>query len=1665
MAACKISYKEGSEQINLVRANNGERSALFDNLRTMIREDQVALETYAETYTKPFKQWISGSKALDGNNEPMLFSSEEQPDYLAGYRFRKVDVNSSNDTFVNAFDGKKSYLNVKNPKKVDNIDNLNNDEIIEILKTHDGITDNRTYIVAKENQSRGLTQVDEKIVTVNKSTSFGFPATVAAPKTTTVADDFTEQQKAIIRSLDTKIPDNVVKEDITLDQLTPKLRKIFEGLDSIQRYVIVKEDGTKKIIMNRPSDAGQELFIQAYRKRGLDPHEFNNSDTNIIKRGMGTTGHWLMENIINYIDSFNKDNLFLEPGKEISRSTFIKNRQKLIQSMILGKKSVDKNTQFGKALMSFVNDKKYTHHLKLSDLIQGKTGKELEDMKGKVPQDFTMNNTEFENLVDLGLSLYHQIYETQAIIDWESDVKHKPVIRTEQLIYDAETDYMGSIDLIAVFSNGKVANFDYKFVALGNKYGDDATMRWTRDKNNVSQLEYVDYKVKESFRFKKDSYDAQIGKYKDILTKIHGIDPMSFVQSRIVPINTVFDTKKEKDGKVTLLPLTKFIDHKHSLLRQIPLSTELSGDAKLDAFLSKLFKERQVLQFKLQNRKTDEKLRDALEELENNIKVIQLDKDIKTVAENVIKTAESFDKLLTQPLYITDKDGNDVINPKYLDEKDLHNLEDLLSLYQGLRDASHHYLEKSKEHLKKKDYDEMKMSILRQNEVTSTMMQEIGNIRQSRLAALANEKKYTTRTGKDISIPSVSKVSVDQAGFTNRNNFSNYKDVGTLGRWFNSLSDYNIDHFKILKDILDDVNADVRDFVEKVQEKIKVQTENLTAWGKQNGRSGLTIFTPLINSETGKLRTPFKKEFYKKRDEAIKDGNIEWLKDNLVFDEDKFLKSRAQYESILKREYKDDDIVKEKMTRYDNKFDMRLSDSAWYIKDRKFWDVKDKEKWYSDEWKYIEANKPLREYYDMYVEFNQLINIMVGDKIYVGDNFVANVQKDTVDILSENGIFSMDNVQDIKNVMSTAFSMRSDDDVLGTNMDNEIFEQVPIRYFANDVPGGIKNKSFDLSKNMLLFLYTAKMHEAATQIEGIAEATRRSLANTKLLRVDDQGKIIEGEYIEGKDSKLYESLDSYIKFYLYGQKTQSEDRKLLGKYSSIKIAQTLIGFFSKKNLAWSRLPLIAGHLNAKAQIHQIASAEKFFTKKQHLESETEFKMRSKKAGIVSHVFELQQEGISGLIYEKANKLSPSSLRSTYNKSLAYIWQRRSEDAIDETILYSYLKNNMLHPNGRDVIPRRNVEKMLKGTKWEGTEFKSIWNQVQPTDTNADTLYTLDGQEGGFNRDQYIKIRNQVKRIAAKVKGNMDKENIPLYKTSIFGQALMQYRGWIPAMAMERWQDPKYDHTLDQIEIGRWRVGLGEILGNGLSPALKNFAKTTLTLFGDAITFNSFNFTKPDKVIAKRYFNEWRSQNPADFSILMEKFGSGRTDEEALEAAFEDWIDTRKDALKSLAAEIRMYAMIAAAMMSVGFMAGDDERDKHPAVRELVRILNRTSLEIGFFFIPKEFMQVVTRSPIPVLGMINDARQLISNTVEETSDWALGAPKDKTINYVQFGDSPWTIELFEEASDRTPPGKYMFRFIPAVKGITDWLEITEQAKERETMWEWLFGVEGEEKIYK
>ena len=605
-------------------------------------------------------------------------------------------------------------------------------------------------------------------------------------------------------------------------------------------------------------------------------------------------------------------------------------------------------------------------------------------------------------------------------------------------------------------------------------------------------------------------------------------------------------------------------------------------------------------------------------------------------------------------------------------------------------------------------------------------------------------------------------------------------------------------------------------------------------------------------------------------------------------------------------------------------------------------------------------------------------------------------------------------------------------------------------------------KSIDLSKSLILFANFMHNYDGVKSIEHVSKAIRETIAATPLIKTTALGAKAtkEGQYIttSGSNSNLLAVIDTMTNNYIFGehdQTTTSETGKKV--VQAIGKAQQVV---AAKNLAFNSLSAIAGHINAEFQLNMLATKGNIFDRKilGLARKETASALREAKDKIEGfnsksvfayYYFETSQEDLS---HEKANQVSPSSLRKRMAKNPTMFMQRWSDNTIETTTLTAMMMTFGISPENGKAYPLERLKEIFKDHPIYGkTEWKSLWDSMENVGNGTEDK----GQKGGEEKQPiirnqhtgeaitdrtFVSFRNKVRDVVSTAKGNMSSEDIASYKTHALTRIFGQYRNWIPAMGLERLKKEQFNMTMEQFEVGRW-IGAWHLLSKGGAGAAKSFLK-------QLVPFMSSDFKFANTPAMKLKYQQWLADNPQHDATR------AGTDKHSV-VSYEQYLKAYVGQTKAMAKELQTYLICLLALYALMFGFGDDEIEENPLLRGMAGLLDRTKLELGFF-IPVagsgEQLELVTRSPFAVVQLVTDAYSTLSNTAQESWDLVSGTPWDMT-STPQIGDDAWTLS-FEERKDNSPIFKYTSEWIPGFKQANNMLGWFDTTKKEDTVWEWL-----------
>jgi hypothetical protein len=1040
---------------------------------------------------------------------------------------------------------------------------------------------------------------------------------------------------------------------------------------------------------------------------------------------------------------------------------------------------------------------------------------------------------------------------------------------------------------------------------------------------------------------KEDSWDMQMSEYKRILREQYKVN--KFNKTRMMPINIRY---KYANGK-----MTGKIHSINTGIDPIPLR-ELTDDVKLNQMLEKLISLKDKLKEEIKTSEHKDRLKIRIRNLTDSIRKIQLEKDVNFILNEIDATA----KLVFNGLGISDKnDGN------YITNAELREYKEILSLYSKIADNTRNVFSKQKG---TEEYKQMLDNLYKANTSALLVLSSIEDEIKNR--AIEEAKKLGIN---DLTRPQ--------------------KEGSQLGLLLNNLSQINHPIFKTFWKFIKSSQDKTRNATISLEKELKQVTDNLKEWGKSKGLSGVDIFKNIINPNTGDLIAQYKSELYKEIDLQRSKKNAQWFKDNYeqtAEDKAKFEKRKAEeFKRIdIGYAYRGDAFVNALKNRWLKENDLS-NDEAW-LSEYSYKTLKDKTKWESYEYKFLfqPENKALKEYYDFYKKVNKEIAEILP--MNIKSNFVANIHKDMVDMLSENGLMA---IKEIGETFAKSLEVREDENSFSYNdpLTGKPLYNTPILYMSplTDINGKIdlNLKSKDLSKSLLLFANMAYNYKHMNEIKDSSLNIREILASSKQILTDNFGRPIkkEGKFVEGEGNKrTLDTFDSFLNYYIGGQSIQTKDSAFNYKdktYSRNKLIKNAMQYFGITKLAFNPVSATANYLGAKANLYFAALKEAYFTKEQLNKTHELFAKQDKKYLQAINYFGI---GSNSTTFKKANNLSAEALSKMITVDNMYALQKAGDHAIERQLLVSMLMNYGIDSNGKVV----KLSKLPENSK-------SIWDSMSLKDDKIDMSF--------LTEEQFNDFRRKVDYVSGIVKGQNSEEDVALYKTTLMGMLLGQFRGWMPRMIKERFGEPRFNEDMEQFELGRFRVLIGEFAEAGIINSLK--------IFLDGLPFINYKY---DQRGAQHFYEKYLAENP---EIDSSKF------------TLDDYIEVRRGQLRAAAAEIRLYAAFLAA---IAVLAGDWDDDDKPDykkywfTRKFISLMDRTQLELGFFLNPSNVTELI-KSPVPIWGLITDTKKLLENTLDETKD-------------TFFGE--------DSAQDKSPIGYRVARMIPLVKPTVDFFEVFEDS---------------------
>jgi len=1346
----------------------------------------------------------------------------------------------------------------------------------------------------------------------------------------------------------------------------------------------------------------------------------------LINHGLlwSVTGQETTEELISRLDFIN-DKMALNEPTDPDEDSYYTILDQIIKYRVSQKATKRFEEQVGKKRAAQINtwpDSKKKKalgtfiHAIIADLINAKyngIGNTADIRKKAKKGAFVINDRQIDILEIYATNLIKQIEKIQKTIDPDKKVS----IRPEQKMLDPLKNKGGAIDVLAVFSDGSGAIYDFKSKsAFDDNFSDGNLVGNLLGLNDIER------------------YSLSMNDYHEILDKRIGIKFLR--QKRLIPIHIELDLKpqnKRKDHDVldNVIKTLEMGDYINENLRDIPLSGEETKYTELNNLLQKQYSIIVDIQRKLKGSLTKERreqLKLKATTLQNSIQKTIIEADISDIIISAEQIIKEFNNRINEP-ELTEKGKP---NPKYLNSTDLEELYQQASVYENLAKNTHIYfndLKESNPKLYEHLYKEVKKIIADISMVNAALTRE----RDVRAMPYIPDEYKKDWMGKKQSLQALPEL-----GFAELN--------------FAKISEIEHPLFKTLWNIIKKTQNDARQYVSQISEKAIDIEKALFTWGNLNGLSRQDTFNKIIDFDRGSLINKLSSSLIERIGKIKNLDNKEAIKElKALYNIKDVEKWKLTYENrlrnvkeYLQNKYSGNIYGYEKAIKgWIANNDLLNSDRAWltpsnqenYLKLKK--EIEDTN--LSEEYKFLQKHKPLLDYYNFYVNtIKDLRKMLHMNYSKIPPNFIPNVRKEMTEFLRKTGFSMSGAFQEF----ADSFNVREEDVYLTqTDENGNVDRQIPILYVNSlrDKDGDIDNsrKSYDLTSSLILFARMAKNYEQMhtiepllNQLKGIAANT--SLANEGTIVHDTFGRKVRGfigKYATkaGLNTDTYKLFEDMVDYYLYGIKFK--EKELTGKFSLKKFVLTLKRYHANRALSFAILPASGAFIAGRGAMYFEGKKGISYNSDQMNQTMLLFMKDYKKYKAASSFFDAYAEDIFERLAYKHSTRGGSKIM---DPRMRFAPLRKTDEHLTDHITVSMMQNWGIDKDGN--LKRMNIP---------GLDTKDITPIIELIESFDNKTGEIKFKGIDKNSDVYIQFREAIRATTENVFGSLSKEDVSNIDLKLALNLMSAFKSWMPGIVRERTGGLVFDDRLQAVRYGRFRAAFSEL---SLTPEqletgfklkefmtqifLPNLAKASLDLITFGALFKSGIIgsdytneagetvkTRTNIIRAQRRYDEWMTKNP-------ELIGK---------VSFEMFLEVKEAQLKAMLVELRAIFTF---FGLITFLAGEDPDTDEARymnnwfTRTGYKILTKGQSELTFMWNPKEFLRLM-QNPLPLTALFAATLDTFKNTFDETRDLILGenSPYDKTpIFYygLQWMYGGTQIERFFELYNNFKKSPYLVR---------------------------------------
>ena len=1215
-------------------------------------------------------------------------------------------------------------------------------------------------------------------------------------------------------------------------------------------------------------------------------------------------------------------------------------------------------------------------------------------------------------------------YYVDLVESFSKDGKN-PLVFSEVVVYDPKEKEAGTIDLLIVEESGKGNIIDYKFMSIAKGAKDVA---W----------------------FKQGAYNIQLGRYKEILRDRYGIK--EFGLNRAIPIIMDFKRENPKDdtSKLVLsgLAIGSVNTSEIEDVRLIPVSeeTESTGFEALDKLISQLNAVyRQIAKQTVTDEEDREFKRDRLNILKQAIRTAQGTLNIAPLVDVIRIMRKEGEQIMEdyktsyEKRPATSKDSQNKELSDFADEmRDYLSLADVFGRIDDLIGDLVYTSQMEKEATS----EELKQDVAQRKELLNNIATEARSIRKSqadiKTAAETFADKHIGQRNLVTGLLSAEAV------------------VKGLSSLFRGVSELPLASLQILSKLVTNAKAkasqsalgEVNEIME-IREKLKKRGGDLRKIVQniyqKDDKGGLV----------NKLIYRFSKEFFDTVDsKAAEGGDKAWLLDNIDVDAYKEEANKIMEEKIarIERLYDEDPEIMEKLINEERqKWDITLPEftgfNNYVIKRHPL------QKWHSEEYKNLQKDPELLRLYNFISKMNDKAKESGYISNKVASTFLPFVRKGMAESLAWD--FSLSAISNF----GTNLKINADDIGYGNinELTGELENSIP-KYYTHDFTRGengvndFSDVSEDLFKNMILYINHMEKYKYLSEVEGQLNLVKTIETFKGHLNTSRTGDVIEKdgrpEKLKGNEENA-KIFNDFLRGVLYEQKYPLSDsdtplgigkvanfvKKSINKVAGREIFKpeenpsptSLVKSMDAANRAFQLKTLggefISGAVNIFGGNIQIATqAGEYFNAREFLKNETKLignrfvnnDDREMFVQLINTFMPLKDDPT----YDKLKESGMTTLTRQNFSDMLMVFMREPEQHLEKSVFLTLLQNTMIE-DGKIVNIRDFVKKKYEGKRYtSSTTYRETKGKIDAEIEELKNTRSIDSikkLENGkliipgldlSNRDELQRLTNLTRRISRNATGGLSDGDINRMGMSIWTRSMMVFKNWIPKLVDTRFSefrkvsddfsveiDEKGLTTGDKYDIGRIRLW-AHVIGTSIRDRSSNVI--------NILSVNEKGILALDKMYDE-FAQSYKKRTGKELNMTRDQF-----------------YDLIRTNLRNQMKEMSILLSLFGAMLSLGLIAPDDDKDKASknAHRYAQRVIDKFIGEVSFFYNPVEFQRMLSGSMFPAIGLFTDIGKFTNHTIMEFTG-------------IDISNSDLTPE---QARKKAQPIKYGAKLLPIGKSL-------------------------------